>query len=159
MHRLMRPRVFQREDLDMFNRLIPLSLIAACATAPVAPPTPTPTPPIATAVSHPRSIECSAYPTMVAATFQRGGHGEGTLGGNLAFNYDSVTYAACTEGPTSIVCDGTWLAGGSSRGTSARLEISLVPDHGAFKGHVARADGAPIELGCLLSWNDLPRGS
>ena len=134
--------------VDMLKRLVSLTLVVACATAPSA--APSAAQPIAKA---PRSLECGAFPKLISVGLQRDA-GVGALHGNLAFNYESVKYTSCVEGANSIVCEGTWNSGGSAGKTSARLEISLVPDHGAFKASVERPGGA-IELGCLLSYDDL----
>ena len=136
----------------MPNPLIAISLVTVYASAPIAPPTPPPAPPIASA---PRSITCSAFPESVHVALHRGDHGLGALAGNVTYHYDSAAYAACTEGARSIVCDGRWFSGSSAGGTSARLEISLVPEHGAFTARVARPNGASIELGCLLGYDGL----
>lgn len=133
--------------IAMLKSLVALTLVA-CATTPAA--ALSAPQPIGKA---PRSIECGAFPKLVSVGLQRDA-GVGALHGNLGFNYDSVEYTTCVEGANSIVCEGNWFAGGSARNTSARLEISLVPDHGAFKASVERPGGA-IELGCLLSYDDL----
>jgi len=130
--------------ITMLKSLVSLTLVVACATTPSA--ALSAAQPIAKA---PRSIECGAFPKLISVGLQRNA-GIGALHGNLGFNYESVEYTTCVEGANSIVCEGNWSFGK----TSARLEISLVPDHGAFKASVERPGGA-IELGCLLSYDDL----